>query len=1284
MCTLSRALAAVLTFTALTISGCGGSGIGGQSSVAPDAVITLIGQQPSAASGTSPMTVSVRSGADVVMSAKDSDGRGVALESFQWTQTGGPSLPGPPDPRALLYTTANTVDFRAPDVAAATTLSFRLTVTNAQNTASTADIDVTVEPGLDPDEFLSPPTAPHRFTVAVVTSQGLSGLPADVPVCVSVSRQIHYLDRSGNEQTINLPQASSLEANATWSAALGGAAATSGGTTNVQSAVDSYTNPRVVFEIPSLNDQYLFARFNQPVPGDTSAQLDALMAQQLVPADEDSASLELTLTATPGSCDGTLTAPDLGGKSLIVAVLDSSGKVALQSAPAAPGVPAVLSQDASGATLTSDGLLGALTPANSSAQIQTLASADAYYQAIDPLGIETTLQGWLQANCFDPNASDYGVSAAGSNGAHAVYTNNFDLGFGRDMYVIRCAADHTDSATGTVTAHQGDLAAIVFNYPSLELAVLRQNPINGVAMEWSAAEDGSNPGQRFTKFYIFAPDDRTGVFKRIAGANFDHRGVKSVPGACTVCHGGTLLSLPAGFAAGSAYPVIQDPTSATACTAGNSTGCLPPGDVDAAFLPWDMASLLFSDTDPSFKGNLVSGSSATQAAEQAAIKQLNTFVYDTYQPEMENVGGATVDRFAAGRALIEQWYGGPGLPSATYSDAGTPPGWQTSSTAANLYHNVFARYCRACHTQNPNPSVQFSGFGVLPGDGYQSFIDEFSSSGLGKRYVFQDTLMPDARLPTDRFWVNEKGGTSAATTLAVAVQQATGETDLLGPDQSAVPTGQPVVRFTVNGASANPATGAFGAARFAGARIDSTASYFIAKYDWSLCLIPTPGSACASQPLAGSTTADPGFDTSQYGNYQLTLSATNDVGQSVTRTYEIDVANTVPQPSQVTDCPSGLSAPYSSSSPGSAITIEVSTCFSSFGDPPYTLQVSTGGATYESAVTGSSLPWNATVVPGTPQLDSNGRNTTIPTISFNLNPSATGNATMYYELCDTDEICATGNATIAPAASLSVNPASFVAYWLPSAFNSSNSTSGTIAVPPSGVAINTGPAMSLSELQSDLTLNVPSSAAVTLAFGPLPSGTGSLSANALSGDPSSLLSQVGSLTYAPPSGFVTCDVNGNDLATGTGTCTSAVSSTDTLSSSGFSSSSATVSVDVQALTSFSRTDQRAPSQLDVYSGVLATCDNSGCHAGGGGGGTAIWSYDSGSNTNTYNSILSAVGSGSTSIIVPGSPDSSQFYLAPCTSTDTAAQGLGMYQVFASSSSECQILFQWILEGAPND
>src|SRR5262249_15012448 len=126
-------LVVATTVCASFISGCGtrvghiGSNGGGP---APLAVITPIGFKPTSAAGADPVAITVRSGADVVLSAKDSDGVAVALKSFGWAQTGGPALPALPSSGALLYRTSNTVSFRAPDVAAATKLTFRLTVTN--------------------------------------------------------------------------------------------------------------------------------------------------------------------------------------------------------------------------------------------------------------------------------------------------------------------------------------------------------------------------------------------------------------------------------------------------------------------------------------------------------------------------------------------------------------------------------------------------------------------------------------------------------------------------------------------------------------------------------------------------------------------------------------------------------------------------------------------------------------------------------------------------------------------------------------------------------------------------------------------------------------------------------------------------------------------------------------------------------------------------------------------------------------------------------------------------
>ena len=135
-------------------------------------------------------------------------------------------------------------------------------------------------------------------------------------------------------------------------------------------------------------------------------------------------------------------------------------------------------------------------------QYETADTARAYYDANDPPPSQkATLNDWLTHNCFDPTAANYGVDPQGLTAAHAVYTNNFDLGFGRDMYFTTCTA--TSPAVVSGFAKVGDMAAVVLNYANLEAAASKLNPINAVAMEYRAASDGSSGTHRFPKFYIF-------------------------------------------------------------------------------------------------------------------------------------------------------------------------------------------------------------------------------------------------------------------------------------------------------------------------------------------------------------------------------------------------------------------------------------------------------------------------------------------------------------------------------------------------------------------------------------------------------------------------------------------------------------------------------------------------------------------------------------------------------------------------------------------------------------
>jgi cytochrome c5 len=1283
---------------ALATVGCGtrvgkSNGGGGNTGPTPLVVITPIGHKSASAAGANPVTLTVRSGADVTLSGKDSDGGSVALKTFQWSQSGGAvTLPQPPDPGALLYRTANTVSFRAPRVATATKLSFTLLVTNALGGTGSGTADVTVVPADDSNQFLSPPTKPRRFEIGVATVDGLdkTTLSGDVPLCVRVGRQVRYASRDGvTHPPVSLPQLPELQADTSWSASVNAAAAKDSGTStltdsSVALAMKDFSNPRVTFDVPSFNDEDLFAMFNQPT-GSTSARLPL----QLVPSDVDSARLLLSVSAAPGSCDGTRAAPPLATK-LVVAVLDVNQQTPLWTSAAANNSPALLATDKSAADLTSDTLLASVT---TQGQIETAESARAYYLAIDPQQKKTTLNDWLDANCFDHKAVDYGVAAAGANGAHAVYTNNFDLGFGRDMYFMKCAASNT-------------LASVVVNYPSLELAALKQGPIIAVAMEYGAAADGSKPDHNFAKFYVFAPDDRDGLLKRVASANFDRRGQKYVPGACTSCHGGTLPTLPANFASATmTYPVIQDPQKdsqaapANACGPTTPSACLSPGDVDAAFMPWDLDSLLYADTDPAFTGISIPKKGYTRPEQEAGLKALNVLVHEAFQPQMEpqripdGHGGTTtvqVDRYANLRSLVEWWYGGANFPNASYKDA-TPPdtwtSWSAPSAAADLYHNVFARNCRACHTANPAVAIQFSG-----PNGYTDFVNEFVATNtttpaggsggqhIGRQYVFQQGVMPRARLTMDRFWVNYGGGDSPAKALAAHLSQAIGATDLLTGSGDAVAPGQPTLSVKVNGSTADATTGLFTAQRFKGARIESSASFFVASYTWTVCVSATQGGACVPAPIVGSTTAAPGIDTAAYGYYTLKLVADNGLGQTVSQTYTIFVPDSVPTPVSAGTCPAGKSAPFIPGASGTAVPLAVAGCFSPPGDPPYILTISTDGNVYSPApIADPTLPWNASVVPGAN-----------PGISFNFtaNASGAGNNTIYYKWCDFDSECALGTTTVALTGSLQASSTPIVAYYDP-ALNPDNTTRADLLVPSTGQPIHfttpadsVNPFASLRVLQDDMSLGVPANSAVSLSLSLAPSARGTLSATQLDGTSvADLRSKISALRFTPaPAAVDHCvnlDVHGQPLAAGLGVCTDAANVSNQLSSPVVTPTPAAriAPVKVQAVASYSQA--ASPTQESVYAVMTETgsCANGGCHQLGNAGTGATW-FVTGSGTAGY---LDDTFTSARTNIVPGSPDTSLFYTAACQT------GFGtMVRAFAPGSAQCHILYQWILEGAPKD
>jgi len=200
---------------------------------------------------------------------------------------------------------------------------------------------------------------------------------------------------------------------------------------------------------------------------------------------------------------------------------------------------------------------------------------------------------------------------------------------------------------------------------------------------------------------------------------------------------------------------------------------------------------------------------------------------------------------------------------------------------------------------------------------------------------------------------------------------------------------------------------------------------------------------------------------------------------------------------------------------------------------------------------------------------------------------------------------------------------------------------------------------------------------------------------------------VNGLVYTPlsryPSGtsngpFVTSDINGHDLQNPNLNATlqpfsytlSAGAGAGGACNTNFpgGSSSCPLTADIRALTSYNR--PAGNGQSSIYSIVKVSCGGtSGCHTPSSGNTTSgnTWTLDVASAQNTYadvcgdaqNCIAPKVGNTSHSaIIVPGRPDMSTFYEAPCFGVT------GMAAAFGPGSPQCQIIYQWILEGAPND
>lgn len=819
------------------LAGCGGlSDVGEQGSPPPKAVFTAVGYAGGDIQN-GDIAIDVRGGSEVLLSGRASEFQTLPIVAYQIEPMNDAAQSA-----AFTVRGADAIAVVVPPATpAGEPLRYRLTVTDGGGTSSTAEATLRPVPALDTDDYLQYRGRAARFTLVAATDQpatavGTFELRLKARVTYSAldrARKIAEFDLLTMEDSrrltsCNAPAALSddqLQVRAgAWNA--GPDPRDTQGNVVASEAADDYRNPRFTFTVPGFNAD-LVTRLYQANLRDPD--VDDLIGCLPDPGRVDEAEIELVAS---------LASPSLQSSARLILAEERNGQPLL--APASndgSGAPTVLTVDAD--TVEILRLVGG--------GIENKDTARAYYAAIDPQSRKTTLEDWLVLNCFDPDADDYGADA------HAVYTNNFDLGFGRDMYMRTRDCD----ADGVSTAHT---AAVVINYPTVEAAAKKVGAFLAVAMEYIEDTDPTQPGN--ATFYTYAPDpsagDRQAGFVRVLSANFDGRGEKYVPGSCTTCHGGAP-----------ALPDLDDPLQTYAGTDAN---------VGATFMPWDLQSFLFVDTreapaivpEPGLNDAL--RASLTRAQQEAEFRKLNLGAYHTYGHRSVNDLFTCFDNYAGPCELVQKWYG-QDLSSPVFiedSADNAPAGWSGSDADIALYNDVFARHCRACHVQRVNDTA------VSGSDPRFSSASSFRQDPALTSTLFGEGSMPGARLTADRLWQSVGGAPSAGSQLAESIGE---QPDRLPGQALACATGLDEV--TANAVPRNQVL-----------NLSSACSEFAAEATWTLLSVPT-GSATQ---LAGASSNQAALVPDAAGSYRVALDVQAAGGSSADRAeFTLVVDNLLPQ-----------------------------------------------------------------------------------------------------------------------------------------------------------------------------------------------------------------------------------------------------------------------------------------------------------------------------------------------------------------------------------------------------
>jgi len=701
---------------------CGGNS--GEDDAAPIARATIVGGSASTDD------VQVRGGSQVLVTGKDSNG--VDDPILQYTieaiaVSGDEVLTLGEVNRRLYERNLNTKAFMAPLVTEQTTVEFRVTITDADGAVASDSTTLTIFPVADSNTFLTQESVSNQNSekYELIVALDLqddevthSGFQVQIDTVAQWKpRRPHSDCQHGEASNMCRMVINTQLIDGSWQSGLTKQQAAA------ESVVASLYNPHFMIDIPSINIDEINQNF-EIVDREKRLELQ----------DVASASIYHQYRFVHS---------------------DNNANLVVRSANDPNVALDVVNHRFSEMGTTPSGLVD-MARIRSANYLESTLTALAYNRLVDPDGTAGTLEQWKLTRGFTE------ASAYESDFAHAIYLNNYDLGFGRDMFI------RTDAC--------GNVYSYVVNYPTLEAAINRQNNFATVVMEYAPLKPeitGScSTEAKVVKFYAYVPDTVTGQRVRMPTMNFDGRGEKSVPGVCTVCHGGSpgeLKQFVGDFVTDNGYDVTA---LQAAVDAMSDEERLQYADLNATFMPFDLESFLYTEsgnrgqTDPYYdREKLTSSQISTYSRESqlSAFRTLNKAVLRTYLHKQASLLEDEKVRWDAPIALMNSWYGTSissldsidNIDGATFNGEAFTEGWQDNTA---LYHNVFARHCRACHTQLENTKLNF--------DTAEEFLGLASTNPTRLQdIVFKRGAMPLARLTMDRFWADFYGGTSAANLL---------------------------------------------------------------------------------------------------------------------------------------------------------------------------------------------------------------------------------------------------------------------------------------------------------------------------------------------------------------------------------------------------------------------------------------------------------------------------------------------------------------------------------------